>query len=72
MTAVAMTHAFHNNILQPYPILYSVAQGMEINIMRAENGPDQGWKWGHFWPWFLSDTSKEGQNCPKMGMLQNT
>ena len=37
-------------ILQPYPILYTVGQGMEIYMIRAENGPKQGRKWPIFGP----------------------
>ena len=61
-------------ILQPYPILYSVAQGMEINMIRAKNEPflalianraknglDQGQKWAIFVPGCSEPFSAIGQ-----------
>ena len=37
--AAEATGQIENIILPPYTILYSVAQGMEIYMIRAENGP---------------------------------
>ena len=58
------------SFLPPYPILYRVAQGMEIYMIRAENGPDRelskmvryGFESGQIWPRNWSDmVSKVGR-----------